>query len=35
MPNFFLGGRYGLREDLDLSVNLNLLTPVIPGIALD
>lgn len=35
IPNFFIGGRYGVRSDLDISVHYNLTTPVVPGIALD
>jgi hypothetical protein len=34
-PNLFIGGRYGVRDDLDLSLHYNLTTPIIPGIALD
>lgn len=35
IPNFFIGGRYGVLNDLDISVLYNITTPVVPGIALD
>ncbi len=35
MPSLYMGARYGLRDDLDLSLNTNLVAPVIPGIGLD
>ncbi|MFC1476710.1 hypothetical protein ACFL5S_01970 [Fibrobacterota bacterium] len=35
MPNFFIGGRYGLLQDLDIAVHYNLTAPIIPGIPLD
>ena len=35
VPNLFIGGRYGLRDDFDLVAHLNILTPFIPGIGLD
>ncbi len=35
IPNFYIGGRYGIRNDLDISANFNLLTPFTPGIPLD
>ena len=35
IPNLFLGARYGLLDDLDISVNYNLTAPIIPGIVLD
>ncbi|NLG17796.1 MAG: hypothetical protein GX556_10735 [Fibrobacter sp.] len=35
IPNLYLGGRFGVREDLDISGHLNLTSPIIPGIALD
>jgi hypothetical protein len=35
VPNLFLGGRHGIRDDLDISAHVNLFTPVMPGIALD
>jgi hypothetical protein len=35
IPNLYIGGRYGLRDDLDLSTHINVLTPFIPGIGLD
>lgn len=34
-PNLFIGGRYGVRDDLDLSLNYNLTSPIVPGIGLD
>ena len=34
MPVFFLGGRYGLRDDLDISLAYNLTAPVVPSIPL-
>jgi hypothetical protein len=34
-PNLFVGGRYGLLDDLDLSASYNLTSPIIPGVALD
>lgn len=35
MPMAFLGGRYGLRDDLDVSLDLNLTAPIILGLPLD
>lgn len=35
MPMAFLGARYGLRDDLDLSLHVNLTAPIILGTALD
>ena len=35
MPNLFIGGRYGLMQDLDIAVHYNLTAPIIPGIPLD
>jgi hypothetical protein len=35
IPNLFLGARYGIRNDFDISANLNFLSPVTPGITLD
>jgi hypothetical protein len=35
MPNLFLGGRYGILQDLDIAVHYNLTAPIIPGIPLD
>lgn len=35
MPNLFVGGRYGLLQDLDIAVHYNLTAPIIPGIPLD
>jgi hypothetical protein len=34
-PNLFVGGRYGLRDDLDISMNYNLTSPIVPGIGLN
>ena len=34
-PNLFLGGRYGVLDELDLSLAYNLTAPITPGIALD
>ncbi|HUT78573.1 MAG TPA: hypothetical protein VM285_12845, partial [Polyangia bacterium] len=34
-PNLFIGGRYGVLDDLDLFAAYNLTGPIIPGIALD
>jgi hypothetical protein len=34
MPVVFLGGRYGLRDDLDLSLGYNLSAPIVPSIPL-
>jgi hypothetical protein len=34
MPVFFLGGRYGLRDDLDVSLAYNLTAPAVPSIPL-
>jgi hypothetical protein len=34
-PNLFVGGRYGVRDDLDISLHYNLTSPIIPGIGLD
>lgn len=34
-PNLFVGGRYGVLDDLDVSAAYNLTGPIIPGIALD
>ncbi len=35
MPNIFLGGRYGILQDLDVAVHYNIFAPIIPGIPLD
>ena len=35
MPNLYIGGRYGLLQDLDIAVHYNLTAPIIPGIPLD
>ena len=34
-PNLFIGGRYGVRDDLDVSLEYNLTSPIVPGITLD
>lgn len=34
-PNLFIGGRYGIRDDLDLSLHYNLTGPFVPGIGLN
>ena len=34
MPVFFLGGRYGIRDDLDVSMGYNLTAPAVPSIPL-
>ena len=34
-PNLFIGGRYGVRDDLDLVLHYNLTSPIVPGIGLD
>lgn len=34
-PNLFVAGRYGVRDDLDLSLAYNLTSPIVPGIVLD
>jgi hypothetical protein len=35
VPNLFTGLRYGLRNDLDIAAQYNILGPILPGIALD
>ncbi len=35
VPNLFVGGRYGILDELDISAAYNLTAPIIPGIALD
>jgi hypothetical protein len=35
MPVAFLGGRYGVRDDLDVSLDVNLTAPIILGLPLD
>lgn len=35
VPVAFLGGRYGLRDDLDVSLDVNLTAPIILGLPLD
>lgn len=35
VPNLFFGGRYGVRDDLDVSLDYNFTAPIIPGLALD
>lgn len=35
IPNSYVGARYGVLDDLDLSAQYNLTAPVIPGLALD
>jgi hypothetical protein len=35
MPNLFVGGRYGVLDDLDVSAAYNLTGPISPGIAMD
>ena len=32
MPVLFLGGRYGLRDDMDISLGYNLTAPLVPSI---
>ena len=32
IPNLFMGGRFGIREDLDVAGHLNLTLPIIPGV---
>ena len=32
MPVVFLGGRYGVRDDMDVSLNYNLTAPIVPSI---
>jgi hypothetical protein len=34
-PNLFVGGRYGVLDDLDVSAAYNLTGPIIPGLAMD
>jgi hypothetical protein len=34
-PNLFVGGRYGVLDDLDVSAAYNLTGPIIPGLAFD
>jgi hypothetical protein len=34
-PNLFVGGRYGVLDDLDVSAAYNVTGPIIPGVALD
>ena len=34
-PNLFIGGRYGVQEDMDVLLHYNLTTPIVPGIGLD
>ncbi len=34
MPVFFLGGRYGIRDDLDVSLAYNVTAPAVPSIPL-
>ncbi len=34
-PNLFIGGRYGVRDDLDVALHYNLTSPILPGIGLD
>jgi len=34
MPVVFLGGRYGIRDDLDVSLHYNLTAPAVPSIPL-
>jgi len=34
-PNLFVGGRYGVLQDLDVSAAYNLTAPIIPGLPLD
>lgn len=31
-PNLYVGGRYGVRDDLDVSAAYNLTAPIIPGL---
>jgi hypothetical protein len=35
MPMAFLGARYGLRDDLDVSAAYNLTAPIVAGLSLD
>ncbi len=34
-PNLFVGGRYGVRDDMDVSVAYNVTAPITPGIPLN
>ena len=34
-PNLFIAGRYGVRDDLDVSLAYNITAPIVPGIVLD
>lgn len=34
-PNLFVGGRYGIRDDIDVVLHYNLTPPIVPGIGLN